>query len=139
VELSDEERKRRSDQAKRLVAQGKFGGKQPGSGRPRKKRASELVAERVSQHATEIWNELWDLRNDKSSAIRLKALVEMLDIEERERGVQVEEQKQLENKSRDELLTYVLEMRSSLQGQGALPFDVEGEAAEIIEELGSGE
>lgn len=48
--MSTEERERRSTQAKRLNAEGKFGGKQRGSGRPSKLRTklSKEVAELIA-------------------------------------------------------------------------------------------
>lgn len=103
----------------------KFGGPQPGSGRPRKKRASEVIAEKVAGEADKLWSELQDLAlNDKSSAIRLKAITDLLSIEERERGIAADEQKNLESLKRDELVVYVLGQIADLKEKGVIPEDV---------------
>lgn len=120
----------------------KFGGPQPGSGRPKKKRASELVAEKVASHADELWEELWALRHDKSSAVRIKALISMLDVEERERHIVAEEQKNLEKMRHDDLVEYVVKQLSELKEKGTIPdtFDLADEdVQEIIGELPSGQ
>lgn len=120
----------------------KFGGPQPGSGRPRKKRASEIIAERVSQHAQELWDELYVLAtDDSSSAVRLKAITEMLSLEERERAIAVDEQKSLESLKRDELVVYVMDQIAELQRKGVIPEDViiDAEFTEVSQgELGQG-
>jgi hypothetical protein len=55
--VSDAERKRRSEQAKRQHAEGRFGGAQPGSGRPNKLRtklAHDLANEMASLSVEEL-------------------------------------------------------------------------------------
>ena len=54
----------------------------------------------------------------------------MLEIEERERGVQVEEQKALEKMRRNELTDHVLELLKKLEESGQLPETVDGEVVQ---------
>lgn len=129
MQLSDEERRRRSEQARRLHAEGKLGGREFGKlgGRPKRKRASELLAEKVADHAQEIWDGLYRLTSDKSSAVQLKALLSLLEIEERERVVKDEEDRALEQMRRDELQAHVMEMLERMGAAGLLPETLDGE------------
>lgn len=165
MQLAETERKRRSDQARRLAAQRvcscgqefdspesaelharetghevrrKFGGAQPGSGRPRKPRASEHIAKKVGEESEALWTELKALRQDKSSAVRLKAILTLLDVEERERLILVDEERELEKMRKDELVAWVLETLEELRAKGVIPDVIDGEASEVAGELNAG-
>jgi len=108
AEWTPERRAKQREVAKRLVEEGKFGGSGRGQGRPRKPRASELVAEKVNEHAEELWERLYGIAiNSKSEAVAQKTIMDLLQIEERERQIVVEEERRYEDMKRGELLEYV--------------------------------
>jgi hypothetical protein len=107
--LSPEERERRRTLAKSLVAQGKLGGKQPGSGRPRKKRAAELVAEEAQKEAGKIVAAFKDALDPKQpTSIRLAAAKEWLSVEHKEDQLQLLEDRGFQKLDHDELVDRVV-------------------------------
>lgn len=142
AEISEQERQRRRDLAIELHKQGRFGGKQPGSGRPRKKRASEVVAEEVSKQATKISKELFRLLHDDSSTVRLKAASKLLEIEAVEVDRQMEEERHLERLRHDELVAEVVYRLERLNGAGVIDvpgFEVEAPGTREVRALEAGE
>lgn len=104
LELSDEERQRRRELAKKMVEEGKIGGPRPGSGRPRKKRASEYVAEAARTHANKIVDAFLDSIHETAPAqIRLQAAKDWLLIEQKEAEIQLKEERQFDDMSEKEL------------------------------------
>lgn len=99
--------------ARELVAEGKFGGRQPGAGRPRKpdsqkrKRASTVVAETARENADKIAGVFTDIVNDPEASrhIKLRAAKLATDIEGREtdRAREEDERAGLSRSSRDDL------------------------------------
>ena len=78
-----ERRKEKSEQAKRLVAEGKFGGKQPGAGRPRIKTVSEVISEEAQKDGNKIYRELKQMMFDnRSPGIKLAAIDRVLKAEQ---------------------------------------------------------
>ncbi len=119
MELSAEERKRRSDLAKKLNREKKFGGKQEGAGRPKKQRASEVVAEGIREDGEKILGALRTALKAASPSVRLKAALAMLDIERKEFDLQMrEEQRAYDNLSREKMLELVHERVQLLKEQG---------------------
>jgi hypothetical protein len=135
MELSDAERKRRSELAKSLHKKGRFGGAQKGSGRPKKERAQEAVAEMVKEDATEIYKAMKAALKSDSPSVRLKAALAMLEIETKEEEFKIKkEQREFDNLSKEKMLELIQERVKQLKDQG---FDInmleviEGQAAEI--------
>jgi hypothetical protein len=93
LELSEEERLRRSERMRQLHAEGKAGG-QYGKlgGRPRKKRASEIAAEEIEKKGKELFDHLWDLVENGKEKTKLDAIKTAYALEEQERKVIVEEE-----------------------------------------------
>src|SRR5580765_6877984 len=118
MKLTPEERERRSQRAKELNAQGKFGGPQPGSGRPRKKRASELVAEEAEKHSTEIVAAFLRGVRDGDAKTAVMAAEKWLGVENKEATLQLQEQKQLDSMSREDLIVMLAEGFSKLKKHG---------------------
>lgn len=121
MELSVEERQRRSDLAKRLRSEGKLGGpkSKENAGRPRVKRASELVAEGIREDAPKILKALRMALAADSPSVKLKAALEMLNIEREETKIQLKEEKQAyENMDRDKLLGLIGERFKQLKKEG---------------------
>ncbi len=141
--ISEEERERRSLNAKELVASGRLGGSEFGKlgGRPRKKRASEIIAEKATDEADKIWNKLQELMfESESEKVSLEAIKQVISIEEQERKVEVEEEVRYEQLSHNRLLELVIGNLEQLHAEGRLNIaDIID--AEIVEErpaIGSG-
>lgn len=126
MQISEEERRRRSELAKQLHQKGKFGGKQPGSGRPRKKRASEIVAEQARAEADEIIQVFRDsIRSDNPASVRLNAAKEWLKIEQSEADLQLKEERQLDGLTTGQLVEMIMGRLSRVQQfGGVLPEDL---------------
>lgn len=108
LSLTPEQKRERSERAKRLVKEGKFGGPQPGAGRPRKKRASEIVAEKARDRAGEIVEAFEDLIENGPPAVRLQAAKDWLLIEQKEAELALKEERFGEDMSEDELRELVI-------------------------------
>jgi hypothetical protein len=107
--LTPEERERRRQLAKSLVAQGKLGGRQPGAGRPRKKRAAEVVAEEAQKEASKIVKAFQAALDPSQPAqIRLQAAKDWLAVEHKESVLQLQEDRDLQKLERDELVERVV-------------------------------
>lgn len=134
LQVSEQERKRRSELAKKLNKEGKFGGKQEGAGRPAKQRAQEIVAEKIQAEANNIFKALKAaLTDEKAPSIRLKAALEMLNIEQREYDYKAREENRLyDNLSKEALLKLIVQRFAELEAAGVdIPYDFEGSAKDI--------
>jgi len=115
MQISDEERERRSKAAKDLVTQGKLGGRQPGAGRPRVKRASEIVAEHASKKAKDIVGALDDaLAENQPASVRLQAVKTYIEIENQSVKLSMEEERHIEDMQTSDLISYVESMITQL-------------------------
>lgn len=114
--------------ARELHAQGKFGGRQPGSGRPKKKRASEIVAEQARVEAENIIEVFRDsIRPDNPASVRLNAAREWLKIEQSEADLQLREERQLEGLSTTQLVEMIMGRLTRVQEfGGVLPEELVG-------------
>lgn len=124
-----------SERAKAMVAAGVIGGPRKGSGRPRKKRASEIVAEEATENAELIVSAFKDALEDDDAAhsTKIRAGTEWLAIEQKEAALKMEEEKQLEKMTRGELADSLVELLIGAAQQGALPADViDGEGMELV-------
>jgi hypothetical protein len=121
--ITEEEREARRQRALALVEQGRLGGSQYGKlgGRPKKKRASELVAEKAAEEADQIWARLRGLIfQADSDKIALDAIKHVHALEEQERKVDAEEEVRYEQLKRNELLTIVVGNLARLAESGQL-------------------
>jgi hypothetical protein len=109
LQLSDEERKARSDRMRDLHAQGKAGA-QFGhlGGRPRQKRAAEVAAEKIAEEGEELYRILKEKIDSESDKVSLDALKFAYDLEERERKANVEEEVRYEQLKHAELAKLVI-------------------------------
>lgn len=125
----------RSERAKSLHAQGKFGGPQPGAGRPRKKRASEFIAENVSDEAQTFYDRLMTIVRNGNDGNSMAAMRDLLGIEEKEQIRKDRDKERVEDMARDELLILVAGKIQELAESGAIPeFFIDGEAYEVEDE-----
>lgn len=145
LNITDAERKRRSDLAvelnkKRDPVTGKrvFGGNQPNNGRPRKKRATELMNEKVEQHAEEIFNRLLFILRKGRPLESLQAANQMVAIVNKESDIKTREEKSIENTTTEDLMTLVASRIARLAERGLIDFDFEGDAEEVAAEIASG-
>jgi hypothetical protein len=105
LNISDEERQRRSQRAKQRIAEGKMGG-QFGKlgGRPRKPRASDLIAEEAERHKNDLVAVLKDaIDPSQPISIRLRGLDQWLGIERDVRRMEMDEDEHYAKMSREEL------------------------------------
>ncbi len=135
--LSPEEIQRRSDNAKRLVAEGRIGGAGRGQGRKRKPRVTELLAESAQNHAKKLEKVYKDGIDPKQPMhIRLKAAGEWVSIAQAEAQLQLKEDEfdeKIKNANTEQLVAIIL---GELEKPGAREafdgyFTVEGSAVEL--------
>lgn len=133
LDITDEERQRRSELAKQMHEQGKFGGKQPGAGRPRKRRVTEVLNEKIEGDANLIYERLKESLDSESEVNKLKAIQIMLDTAKSEMDYQQKEKRNLEDMSEEDLIALIASGVGKLNEGGELPFDFDTTAEEIIE------
>jgi hypothetical protein len=141
IAISEEERKRRSERAKKLVKEGKLGGPNQGQGRKRKTTANEKLAQEASRHSQKMIERLLDIIENGTNNEALNAVKMWVELEfkERERKERIEES-ELEGKSKDELIKFVVQKLIENQGKGVVPADfIDGDAVEVeVKEIESG-
>lgn len=141
--ITDEEAERRSKQAKEMNAivvideetgleRRKFGGPQPRSGRPRKIRMSEKVAEKVASEADAYFDRLDGIVKNGTDGNAIAAFRTLREVEEAERKLSQEEEERLDKLQRDELLALVVGKLMSLEDSGGLK---QIQESEVIREL----
>lgn len=119
INITEEERKRRSERAKALHKKGKFGGPNQGQGRKKQTTANERAAEEASRNAHKIIEAILDALENGKPSEKLKAAQLWLEIEAKETDrKERKEVSQLENASKDELIKYVLDKMLELQNRG---------------------
>lgn len=137
MEITETEREARRQRALALHAEGKFGGPQPGSGRPRKKRAAEIVAEQVSNEGQAIFDRLMGIVRDGTHSNAISAARELLSIEDREAARLDKEDDKIDNMHRDQLLLLVASELKELSDRGLIPgfaSVIDGEVVEVADE-----
>lgn len=123
---------KRREMAIKLAKEGKFGGKQPGAGRPRKKRASEIVAEEASRQAADIVSAFKDaLSDDNPAKVRLAAAKAWLTVEQDEHKLQMEEERYVDKLQTDQLITLIEEKLQRITSAGIAEDVIE---AEIVDD-----
>ncbi len=118
MELTEAQRKERSDRAKALHEKGVFGGAQKGAGRP-SKRAQSQVVDGIRQEGENIFKALKAALKDDSNTVKLKAALAMLEIERaEEKQIAADENRRYENMSKELLLEALKERVQELKGSG---------------------
>lgn len=121
MELTDEERENRRQRALALHADGKFGGVQPGSGRPRKKRVAEVIAEKVADEAQTIYDRLMQIVREGTDSNSISASRQLLEIEASESTRLDREDEKIDSMHRDQLLLLVATQMKELYDRGLIP------------------
>lgn len=143
LQLSEEERLRRSERMKKLHVE-KRAGAEFGKlgGRPRKKRASELVAEKAAEEADEFWKKLKEIAlYDDSTKTSLDAIKHIHALEEQERKIKVEEEVKYDQLKHGELAELVIGNLFELIREGKIDLGdiIEGEVVEERAAIGASE
>jgi hypothetical protein len=147
MNLSPEERKRRSDAMKKKHEEGVAGGAEFGKlgGRPKKKRASQVIAERASEQGEAMAQVLVDAMDEENPhSIRIKAVEAMTRIEDKEERLALDEAEQLRKMDHDQLVAAVAEkfasnpmvlaiFRQAGESAPTPPPAIEGSAEEIVD------
>ena len=135
LELSPQERKRRSDRARALVKEGKLGGPNQGQGRKRTEKANEKLAREAARHSQKMLDRLLDIIENGKNAEALNAMKMWIEIEATETSRKDKERvSELEGKSKDELMKFVFEKLLERDNSGDNPVDfVEGRAEDITD------
>lgn len=151
--VSEEQRKARSEMAKRMhdevvidpltgEERRKFGGRQPRSGRPRKPRMTEVMAELALREGEAYFHRLDDIaKNHPSANAAIAAIREIIEVTEKERKIEQEEQLRLERLQRDDLIYLALDLleKTGLIGDADIvDGEIEGEEYRGYPELGEG-
>lgn len=143
MNITEEERENRKQRALALTQQRRedgtrvFGGPQPGSGRPRSKRTSEILAEKVQREAEEIWETLHDgLQKNVPQAVRNQTVEIMLRIEAQEEQARRAEESDLATLKRDELIALLVKKLVKIDTAGHIDLPIiEGRVATPAAEL----
>lgn len=142
LQISDEERQRRSELATRLHAEGKLGGSENGKkgGRPRAKSITEAVIEEFRDDVEPVISALKVGLRSESDSTRVRAVQVLTNLEQQMEDRLLKARgggKPLEEMSREELQATILEGVRRLQEQGRLD---QGDAVDVEhEELGDPE
>ncbi len=130
-----ERREKQREVAKRLVEEGKFGGAGRGQGRPRKKRASEVVAELTASEGQDIFDRLMEITRGGKNGESIAAARTLLETEEKERKLQIEEEQTFESMRGNDLADSIQTLLYELSASGAIELPIaEGEFTEVAEE-----
>lgn len=140
MNLTEAEHQRRSDLAKDLTKRvdpitGRplFGGKQPGSGRPRKVRATQKLNEKIIDATDDIWQRLENEMKHGKSMNALAAIRQMMDISKVETDIEAKEEQNLDEIPTEELLEMYASRLARLHESGLLDYDIDGTAEDIGE------
>jgi hypothetical protein len=132
--ITEEERKRRSELAKKMHKDGVFGGAGKGQGRKKKETANEKASREAARNSQKIVDAIIDALENGKPGEKLKAAQLWLEIEAREIDRKVkQEHSQLESASKDELIKFIIGKMSELKASGLeIPnFDIDANAEEI--------
>ena len=104
--ISDEERKARSERAKKARAEGKLGGSNIGQGRHKKPRASEELAEAAKDEAENMRRTLKDVMKNGSAGVK-----SWIEIEQKEENIKIKEKQLAYSKASEEQLIKMIGAR----------------------------
>lgn len=128
-----ERREKQRQVALRQVAEGNFGGAGRGQGRKRKPRHSEVVADEARNQGKRIYKRLISIVDSGSDQASMGAIDRLRQYEEQERQIELqEEQQDVDNMMKDELLAVVVARLMELEAKGAIPGVID-EEAELVE------
>ena len=133
--MSEEERAIKREMALRMnneivdpiTGRRKFGGPQPGSGRPKKLRASEIVADRARTHARDLVQVFIDaIQPNNSINTRVQAAKAWIELEQKEAALNLEEEEKHDGMTDEDLISNIAGAMIRLQEAGNLEEVLEG-------------
>lgn len=136
---SPEERRRRSEMAKKLHAEGKLGGKdigRRGGLAPKKKRAGAYVREKAQKNPAQIWRALAAGLQSPDPETQRKAAMAILEVERKDEELSLAEAVAYEKMRQDELIERVIGSLSKLGLAGKLPAGLPIIEAQLTDERG---
>lgn len=142
MNIDESESKRRSELAKQLherrdpiTGRRLFGGHQPGAGRPKKRRATEVINEKIEANALDYWQRLHDIAmSKKADAISIQAINQIIMIANKETDIQTREDRSLDKVGTEELIEIVSSRVARLAESGKLQVaDYEASAEEYTD------
>lgn len=127
----------------------KFGGAQPGSGRPKKKRVAQVIAEKAQspEGSRKIVETLWEKLDSGDERVSLRAVESIIRTEAKEEELQ-QKQQELDDQPKDQLIAGLSEILRRLEKSGELkklglkrPDYIDGTAEDVTisEDEGRGE
>ena len=134
---TEEEKEEQRQRMLALHEEGRAGG-QFGKlgGRPRKKRPQERMAERAREQGDYFYDKLIEVIENGRMGDRRQAIMNILEIVENERKIEVEEEKRFDDLKRDELIDAVREQFAELIRRRVIidpRGSIDGRATEISE------
>lgn len=131
-----ERRAAQKERVARMRQEGRFGGKQPGAGRPRKKTVAEYVAEEAAKKGDVVWRELFQMLQHKSPQIKLGAIDRINKMEQDVQKNMRDDEKEIAKLGSKELYDALLSELSSYGKAIDIPDeDVEELDSEILGEI----
>lgn len=137
-QYTEAEIQRRKDLAKKLHAEGKFGGAQPGAGRPAtRRRAAQQVAEALDRNIKDIVKTFEDgIKDGVPVRDRVATAEKWLNIERQEAELRLKEDRQLEDMSADQLIEVIVSRIARIRASG---YDFDVVPDDLIHELEEGD
>lgn len=128
---TEQRREEQREKAKRMIAEGRFGGKPGQGGRPRVKSATEVIAERAAANGDKLAKRLMDIALTSPDPRRtIEAIDRLTTAEQTVEKNKREDERELMKMEGDELNELLMERLQELTGQ---EFDIEGSAEEITD------
>lgn len=129
-----ERREAQREKAKRMIAEGRFGGKPGQGGRPRIKTATEVVAEKAAEKGEQLAKQLINIAlNNPDPRRQIEAMDRLLGAEQTVEKNKREDERELSKMEGDELNKLLIERIAELTGE-TIAFDAESTADEISDE-----
>lgn len=127
-----EKRAEQREKAKRMIAEGRFGGKPGQGGRPRIKSATEVIAEKAAEKGDQLAKRLMDIAlNNPDPRRAIEAMDRLMNAEQTVEKNKREDEKELQKMEGDELNELLMERIAELTGQH---YDAEATSEEISDE-----
>ena len=128
-----ERREAQREQAKRLIAAGRLGGREFGKmgGRPKVKTATQLLAEKARDRAEKMDRKLNGMLDDRSPVVQAMAIDRYLAAEAKVEKDMREDERELAKLNSEELDTVLIELLMEATGQVPEEDAIEGDAVEV--------
>ena len=98
-----------------------FGGAQPGSGRPRKRRLAERISEAAQEEAKaeKIVQKVFDLLDSEDDRVVLRTITDVVKMEHKEEEI-AQRQQELDDKPKDQIIALLAPILARLEESGEI-------------------